>query len=746
MLKFSQFQDLVTEWLKPHQKTKVNKWQKGDNDSTNAFFGGPDTDKKTHQRRYFDFEPDTESPTKDAIAAHIQPHGYEVHDYKAGLAKDKHGREVRIGKVLHKTNAPDEMKKSFENDSARSHKASSNYKILVTRHPHDVAGMTSCGHSWEDSSCMNFASGSNRHYLEKDVRYGTHVAYLVHSHDTKGEPKSPLARISIKRFSDGKGGHIYKPEPRLYGNAPKGFHDKVGEIMDTHHNDNIPTGVYDRKTTYNDGGGTRHVHVNKNDRETAAAHVDPDVRTAVAKHSKLSPGAIDTLMSHPQENNYNVLQALATRKDLQPHHIDKLHNASELTIRRLAAKHHPMTDEHIDNSLGEESDPTIAAHALSKPNVTPAHLSKAVDHSDSSVISAALKHPNIESEHVKKVYDRFKHKVDQNLDRGDDRVTIEDAIKHPKASDEIVNDAFSHPSGSLWKPAIESGRISHEKLATIAADPDNHKATSLVYAPNVTSDHLKTVLKRGDLTNSWINSIAKHPHLDSEGLHSVLNQKLRSTHDYGDDAIESVSSHPNATSEHLDKMIAHRSSRVRKYVLDSPHRTEKHLDALTQDSDENIRDAAFHAHPNPSHEQIVRAVNDPKPWIRRSALSHKDVNVSHLKAAADNPDVSDYEIHNHILDHPRADSSLVDHILQSPHSSPSVVATAIKSRHATSDHIDVALEHPDQGVRHAALSNPNASISHLQLGLEDDDRGVRNAAKRELRRRNYLVLEKKVIR
>ena len=118
----------------------------------------------------------------------VQDKGYEISDYKAGLAS-KNNRVIKIGKLLDDP----EIKKLYDNDPARQ--AQAEYEVVISRHPYDIAGM-STDRGW--TSCMNLKDGSNKEYVALDVKEGTLVAYLIKKGDR--DIKRPVARIAIKPF------------------------------------------------------------------------------------------------------------------------------------------------------------------------------------------------------------------------------------------------------------------------------------------------------------------------------------------------------------------------------------------------------------------------------------------------------------------------------------------------------------------------------------------------------------------
>lgn len=190
-----------------------------------------------------------ESKLEKPIHKHLAKLGYAPHDYHAGLAKDKHGREVRIGKILAKAGKHKELAK-FNSDPARAQaQANKGLQVVISRKPSDVIGQsTNC--SW--GSCMG-PHHENYKYVSQDVKHGTHIAYLTKKGDDKA--RKPLARISLKphgvSFTLGRHGvkeirskdkphqqglfaktrrgksTILVPEDNTYGNAPSSFHKTV---------------------------------------------------------------------------------------------------------------------------------------------------------------------------------------------------------------------------------------------------------------------------------------------------------------------------------------------------------------------------------------------------------------------------------------------------------------------------------------------------------------------------------------
>lgn len=241
--------NILSEKLSPEEEQEVDRnWKKDRPENTEAAIRNVFGNK---QRIELPFHVGSVEPHPE-VEDHLNQNGYKITDYLLGKAKDKYNRETNIGKALGKTNAPEHIKALFDNDPDRQQQASK-MKIVISHKPSDVAGMTSCGHSWEDVSCMNFKTGSNRDYLKHDITQGTHVAYLT-TDDDKDLDK-PLARIAVKPFHEydsGENHTIFRPENRSYGATPAGFSKHVFDWFSKHYPANTDTNYIKNEHVYDD--------------------------------------------------------------------------------------------------------------------------------------------------------------------------------------------------------------------------------------------------------------------------------------------------------------------------------------------------------------------------------------------------------------------------------------------------------------------------------------------------------------
>ena len=197
------------------------------------------------------FDLDVKAPSKIKIPTivdqEVKKKGYEVEDYLSGIAsKDEGKRKIKIGKLL--ADNPD-AQKTFANDPQRQASKEAGYKIVISRHPYDVAGM-STNRGW--SSCMNLM-GMNGHYVMGDVEGGTIIAYLVKGNDTN--IKNPTGRILIKPFFnvDKPDDFILQREERVYGTNVNGFTQKIDEWLNEVNGDKAEGLYCISPGKYNDG-------------------------------------------------------------------------------------------------------------------------------------------------------------------------------------------------------------------------------------------------------------------------------------------------------------------------------------------------------------------------------------------------------------------------------------------------------------------------------------------------------------
>jgi len=425
----------IQEALNATQKKNVDSWEKGDNSFSDHLFRS-----KSHQNVNIPIEHPEQEGHKDEIHSHLEPHGYQIKDYKSGIATDKHGRDVKIGKALNATKAPEDLKNKFQNDPSRQSQdvqaMSKDLRITLSRHPHHVAGMTSSGHCWEESSCMNFETGSNRDYLKQDLKHGTHVAYLHHKDDK--DIKKPYARIALKKFTDQETGHsILRPEDKTYGAASDAFAHSVHKFID-HHMPANEDGMYERNPhTYNDFGNTHIIGKGKLDSlindKNSKVHHDPDLRDEVFS-SPLSPKHIDTMVNHgyhkfkrhpnstPKQVDKwvdDIVQngghkEILSHPKLTSNHIHKILDSNMIDAGdkdHILRRNPKVKDEHVMKHINNHGNLTLASDNFENNKLSDKSIHHLIDKvrneydNDHYSLSNLARNPNLKKDHIDKILD-----------------------------------------------------------------------------------------------------------------------------------------------------------------------------------------------------------------------------------------------------------------------------------------------------------------------------------------------------
>ncbi len=177
------------------------------------------------QRIYIPFNDEfTKSLYEPILKSYLSQNGYIITNYFKGECLDSMERKCRIGKVLNKLGNQDYIFQ-YNNDPSRiGLKNNKNLKICISKDPIDIINM-STGRKW--TSCMDLNTGSYSGKIKYDLKYGSIIAYLIHSNDLN--ILNPIARILIKPYFNNKGDYILVPAQKVYGDKIGGFLETINE-------------------------------------------------------------------------------------------------------------------------------------------------------------------------------------------------------------------------------------------------------------------------------------------------------------------------------------------------------------------------------------------------------------------------------------------------------------------------------------------------------------------------------------
>ena len=593
------------------------------------------------------------------VLEHLTKHGYQITDYRNGIAskektvgdpsrgiplRTKHVKE-KIGSILEKTDAPDEIKHAFINDPARTAKSAEHHVVISTR-PLAVAGMTTGTH-WKDQSCMNMEGGSYSYKLRNDSEHGTHVAFLV-SHDDHtafeyGEPSKPIARIAIKAHKDDAGDVIFRPETRAYGNSTDAFHRAVSQWSHESYPAKENQTYYKEDELYHDSGPHELKHLSKDTISDKIKHCNFDAHETNYSHSDIDHAISESVKNfrelknehHLSENLYNISEL----NDLATSHVAKIHSATHLlestnlkhsVLNKLMANHGDKAStsaiiNHVDsgNRLYTKimSNPKLPDRVLDtiSPNMyhnvrlarlTPRHIDKAVD----SIISGdsagrVFDHigPKLSEDHINKI-----------VKSGESSPILSQLVEHPKfnkeSHDHLVTVAASE-GHSYTKDLMERSLLRASPHATVE---DAKKMASMRQYTRLSENTHIPDSEHEKLARTFIKET-------TSGIPNAKQQRHPGSA-YGWEMMGTIPTHMSKhfTNEDYSKLAEHNytmhfeSPEHSNKFLDASEAKVKHLDdAITEHQekfDEEQPDADF----DPHYEKMV---DELKNHIRNHAIN-----------------------------------------------------------------------------------------------------------------------------
>ena len=328
---------------------------------------------------------DTSFP--DKIRHHIESSGDSVdHD---GVVTLKSGRKVTtdayLGRSLKDKSKQEVSDIHSELTNWKKNKNNSNTRLVLSRHPADIAS-ASTGTHW--TSCVdlkngmekdNFAAGA----MPNEIKHGTMIALHVHkdakpNEDGSYDSKDILGRTLLKLHHGEKENTFFR-EKKSYGAFPKDAERKVDDFLNKNTPRNEPS--YEKNSNvYNDDGETR-----KHDFSKFDVNNPEHARMLILAHNrnrlKLEPHHIDAIAKNP--NSIDAHSALVGAHEegkikLEPHHIDAItKNPNSIDA------HSALVNAHWDGNL--KLEPHHIDAILSHPKSNFAHDAIFYAHGDRKI-------------------------------------------------------------------------------------------------------------------------------------------------------------------------------------------------------------------------------------------------------------------------------------------------------------------------------------------------------------------------
>ena len=375
----------------------------------------------------------TLTPDKN-VDQHLKSKGYHIDNYEQGLAyhESNPSRKFRIGRVLNQIDAPQHIKTAYEKDPARQGINSTNASIVISRHPYDVAAM-STHQNWQ--SCQTLggkatvtdkegnkevkeqSGGMYKEMVPDIVKSGAHIAYLVNHPDDITKHYAPIARVTLNPYVSPSGHTILRPSEE-YGDHWEGFKSTVKSWSEKHfplkdalyfrHGGAYPEGEsqirnYDPK--YNEFWKNNH------DQQTLSEHPDQEV---LHHHTNSiieeGAGGMASLIQNPHlsnEDSGRLIRKFADNPRQNQHlaryarnpeqiqvMLDK--NLGSFTIAHQVSKNNNTSSEQLHHVLD-----TYGASQTNIPGV------RKFEHNGYSpdIINSVVRHPNSDESHYHKIFE-----------------------------------------------------------------------------------------------------------------------------------------------------------------------------------------------------------------------------------------------------------------------------------------------------------------------------------------------------
>jgi len=562
MLNFKTFKFVysLNEELTPSQKKQVDKWPRDPAAvaATDHYFG-KGNDVKT--------QPLEKTQDKSEVHKAVERHlGHEIHpdDYREGHTTDKYGRKVKIGGLLAKSKAPKEIVNGFANDSTRQGKKFTGLSVKISRHPHDVAGQTSRGQSWEEQSCKNYETGCNRHYLPNEVKHGTVVGYL---RDHEGKE---IARATLQPHHNDAGNVAYAVDSH-YGINHDGFEkhmEHVAKQLSGEHKGGS-LAYHKHPEVYDDNGYSIAAHPDATPENIDQALNDEreHVRVSAAGHPNASEGNLDRAI---KDKSSFVRAAAASNTNATEKHLDRAIKDKSYGVRGSAARNPKATEGHLDTAMNDKNS-NVRMAAANHSNANEKHLDQALRDKDSYIRATAAGNKNATEKHL-----------DNALNDDDEHVRAV-AAKNPKATPKVLDKALADKSHFVRSRAITNPNVNAGHLDQALRDKEQTVRSEAAANPNANEKHLDKAIK--DRATIVRMAAAKHSNANAGHLDQALRDK-----DWG--VRYNAIQNPNANAEHVRKAFNDPYYAVRAAAANHRLANKEDLEKASFDEDRRVRDAA----------------------------------------------------------------------------------------------------------------------------------------------------------
>lgn len=597
------FKQYIAEILTPTQHTHVLRLVSRTRDVSfsDRMFGGAD-----NHTIILPFE-HAQQTHHDSVVGVLDKHGYDIVDYKKGLAVrrgeetiNQHGfktkkRPISIGSLLQKKHpdVTEEMRSKAVDDFNK--RETGDYEIMISRHPIHVAEQ-STNKDWR--SCLTLGSCSRDHpstfeaelrqlkgvspnardidkqqrgqhssFVENDINAGTHIAYLIRKGDH--ELRNPLGRLTFKPHTMrspalDQDPVVLRPEPKSYVSGSlisdekmkKAFETQAIKHVEENHNSHQPLGEYEEDRAPRPGFLEAPPHGGKMYSDHDSSH----------RGKYFNVGSVSEFKKHMKKLGHT------------PQARDVISKILKYTPNPIHGNftHYRLTPGHIDHILD--------TYGFDQSNKE--HFSFFAPFATGM---KAISHPDASHDNVRKFLSHALPYAQSRSDMGS-RSELSDIQRmfseHHNLPKDVFDSAFSNPM--FKEHIIRNPHLSGEHIHRIIDDADEHLG----------------VLNYGvDGIHFIKETIKGYKNLDESHMLKILSPEHQKKSMLNRDITDAILSHPNVTQRVREAAVNHPNKIVRMKALQPIHdgiSDYKHADegflhkVMREHEDHDVAEEAYH--------------------------------------------------------------------------------------------------------------------------------------------------------
>lgn len=560
------------------------------------------------------------------VHEHIIKSGFHGMDYARGVAfkefTDKMGKkkrqETNIGKILN--TAPQDLKNRYDNDNRPETAKLLDHDVIISRNPYHVAG---CSTNPDNPNIWGSCASLDKHgqpesprfaggHLPYDIRYGTHVAYLVPKNDQLSHDKlidQATARILLKPFHSEDGSHtILSPESKSYSaseKVPDGFSETVRNFTDEHFPIKPDTIYNKNESLYNDDGITTLAKLNLKKPIPSSYRYDIE---KLIKTQKLDPNDITDFLHnghsvHDKYTHSDILSALPFNRGFNGSHIDHYINnnlITEIDTPRTILNHPKFTPQHFDkyfnNSLDHLGPLNQLIYATDEKKIKPHHIDKIVNKLATNPLNDFDDNFGHQNELIDNLLNTKKltgNHIKQLVNTGDKGIlhalSYHNWSKHPEGNDVLNSLTSSKQGNTLFNVLQYNTKLEPHHIDNILNSDNQSLGENTYYLTQnhpLNSNHIDKVLNyvHKNPSDQWngkiISQTGSNKDFNINHFHRILD-KMDFTGK--DNAVEKILYNKDFTANETAGLLPKLSHSQKATLAVNPSLSEQHITHLLND-------------------------------------------------------------------------------------------------------------------------------------------------------------------